>query len=271
MSNLKGRKFIGFFVILLSLLIAAFLIADKKELSLNDNIGDDKKRGFSLQRENKNLSDFEGDNLSRLLTSQSKDGNMTDIMANKLAQGFFEENQTNKNFEEEGLIVPNPNQLLDDFVGSTEEAINLEKYFIDDNQMNISNDNSQESIIIYYSQYKEIIRNYREKMEGLESLELFSKTNNVGSIVNLIKDFDLLIKDMKKLKVPSVFANLHMRTINTYIAERTILGSMVLIDQDPLRSMMAMELLPEIEDSFELLANDYILKFKELGFEVRIN
>ncbi len=272
MSSLKDRKFVGFFVILLSLILAVFLIADKRELSLNENDirNSEEKKGFSLKRENKNLNDFEGDNLSRFLTSQTKDGNMTEILASQLAQGFFEQNQGNSNLEE-GVFIPNPNELLDNFADLSEEAVNLEKHFIGGDQLNISNDNSQESILVYYSQYKEIIRNYRGKMKGMDNLELFSKTKNIGGVITLIKNFDLLIRDMKKLKVPLVFADLHLRTINTYIAEKTILGSMALIDEDPLKSMMAMELLPEIEESFGILANDYIFKFKELGFEVRIN
>lgn len=199
-----------------------------------------------------------------------KGGNMTEILANQLAQGFFEENQNNKNLEG-GIFIPNTNEFLNEFVNLSQEAVNLEKNFIDKNQLNITNDNSQESILVYYSQYKEIIRNYRKRINGLDNLELFSKTKNIGGIIHILKEFDLLINEMKKLKVPLVFVELHLRTINMYIAEKTILGLIVLIDEDPLKSMTAMELLPEVEENFEILANEYIAKFKELGFEVKIN
>lgn len=269
MKLLKNKKGLSILVITLALVIAGFLIFDKEGVSENV-LGDNQKKGFSLNEDGKKLDVTEGEDLSRFLVSQSSKLNLTEEFSKRMAQSMNIANEGQEGLIGEGnVMVPSGQDFISQSLGAYSDEFSIDDKFVRLEELVVLGDNSAEAIISYFTQLEEIISRYGEENDIVNNLSKFSNNQDAIYITPIIGSFDRAIKEMKKLKVPSDFVLLHKRVIDLHITQKEIFGSMIFSKDDPLRTAIALPLLKETEEDFNNLVNDFAIEMKKHGLAVK--
>ncbi len=269
----KNKKATSFIILSIALIIAIILISNGGEevvIGINSDIKNDqenKASGFQLERDGEKLGIIGVNDLSQYLTTQSKKRNLTRDLADKLSLGFVEANEFNED-PSQGVFTPDGYSIISTSLEDYSNEFGLKKDFITIKDLNIGGDNSQEAILSYYTQYRDTISEEVDKLDILNRLNKFNESKNLSYIFDIIDGYDSLISKMKKIKVPSDFIELHLENINLYISQKSIFGSLAQINDDPLRSLTAINLLEETEDKLSDLGLEFASALEKNGFKI---
>lgn len=252
----NSEKKISLFILTSAVIIAGILVfynpqAPKKSLADLQKEGSANAEGFSIEKENKQLGIISGDDLSALLTGRKPNENLTQRFADNLANGFVQANPSG--VSNDGTIVtPDSEVMLSQMLKDYSSELNWQDKYVQIKELNISNNNSRESIVNYFSQLSDITFKYGDKMqEVFYSLQYFAEEANEGYIKNIVNYYGQLIGELKKLSVPSNWLDVHKEIINTSIVMREIFVGLQNWKQDPLLALAGFDILPELKQKYE--------------------
>lgn len=274
----NSQKKIGLIVLGAALVMAGFLVFYDSD-SFKKSLADIKKEkeaalqveGFNLKQENKDLGVISSEDLSALLTGERPPENITQKFADNLAGGFIQVNP--EGVSNDGtVIVPDGEITLEQTLKDYSGDLNWEDKYVETKDLNISNNNSKENIINYYSQLADVTFKYANKMEGVVyNLKYFAEDMNEEYIKNIVVYYNQLIEELKKISTPSSWSDIHKEIINTSIAMREIFYELQNWREDPLGALVGFNILPELEGKYEsinLIIEDR-LKIDEISFNTK--
>lgn len=270
----NSQKKIGLFILGAALVMAGFLVFYDSD-SFKKSLADIKKEkeaalqveGFNLKQENKDLGVISSEDLSALLTGEKPPENLTQKFADNLAKGFIDSNPFGIQ-EGQEISVPDSQILLNQIANEQNKNID-NSLFVTQKELKISSDNSQNNIIGYYENYKEIIFKNSIKMKMGDNLEMFINTNNPSYLKLIPSYLQNIINELKSLNVPSDFSILHQDAINLFITEKGIFNSLINAGGDPLRAASALMTMEELSNKFSDLDKGFIQVLKNHGFEIQ--
>jgi hypothetical protein len=135
--------------------------------------------------------------------------------------------------------------------------------------LKITDDNSQQSILNYYENYKSIVSKYGVKMKMGDNLEMFVDTNNSDYLTLIPGYLQNMIGELKNLSVPSDFSLSHQDAINLFIMEKSIFDSLINVNDDPLKAASALMTMEELVNKFDDLDNSFVKVLKDHGFVIQ--
>lgn len=261
------RKKIGIFVMAGAIVLAGFLLfsPSNKPVSKNNQAGavNPTAEPFQLEKDteklgiNSNTPDLSG--LLSNLNSSGTDKNLTENFAETLNQGLIQAN--GQNFDPaQGVKTPGQEFVWNQFLQQIQNKNLFDQGNLDLKELNIDSDNSKEKVKDYFSALTEILQNYRSQdLNSLtKSLEAFTESQDPNYLLPVLNSYDQLVQQLKKLKVPSDWASLHLELVNLIGAEREIFASFANYQEDPLKAIIASE-------SFSSLSERELNLFLKIG------
>lgn len=240
-----NKKILAAVIIFGSLIIAVSII-------IFNNPSRKESAAANLQEQNNPLLQFNRQNPT--LTAEQKlavavsaagSGNLTDAFAKLYFQEMVKQNPDNFQPDQKGLKLPTDISNLalpeDQVAQLTDQSFQIAPFEIKD--IKTTNDNSTQAQLAYVKALQEINEKNFSRIENnifdIANQWLFEqKKEPLQTIVKIIPG---QIKDLLNLTVPSLWQEFHLQNLNLWqkklVAYSALLGS----EQDPLKSMMAMQ------------------------------
>lgn len=249
------RKKIGIFVMAGAIVLAGFLLfsPSNKPVSKN-NQGDAanaKAESFQLEKDNEKI----GQNLDLLVLNS--DENLTDKITADISQKILDLNQGN-DLSSGNLTVPNEELLSQELIDKykSDFLVNLQTITTDD--LRPIKDDLPISSINYLKNILQIIRDNKITDDLIiGAIAGFADTQKEDYLINPINSLGKAILELKQLLVPASWLALHRELINLNLTKKEILSSFYSSQKDPIKALIAVELLSEV-DAQSTIWNNYV-------------
>lgn len=263
------RKKIGIFLLAGAMVLAGFLLFSPSDTSkLTDNQGGStnvKAEPFQLEKDNEKI----GQNLEFLAFNPEE--SLTDRITADISQRVLDLNQNN-DLSAGNLTVPNEElfsqELIDKY--KNDFLANLQEITIDD--LRPIQDNLPYSSIDYLKGVFQIIRDNKITDDlVIEAIAGFAETENEDFLTNPINSLDKAILELKQLPIPTSWLALHRELINLNLTKKEILSSFHSSPQDPIKALIAADLLSEIDAKAAIWSNYAAQKLQQDGVVFEFN
>ena len=131
---------------------------------------------------------------------------------------------------------------------------------ITDEQIKISNNNSQEAINNYFAKTSSII-NSEDFLFNLKNINLLLsvfETNEFSKLDKIIKSNDIKIGQIKEIIVPSSWKEIHKKTLGLSILTRNIFVSLRGVENDFLKASLALQELENLPVKWNALTQEIL-------------
>lgn len=161
------------------------------------------------------------------------------------------------------LVGPNEENIL--------EILDIFEITITDEQIKISQDNSQEAVQLYISEISQWLNSdvFFFQDEALQIIANAFKNSDFSALDKLIKLNDSWIEQMKEIIVPSSWKEIHKRGLEIIILFRNIFVSLRDYQSDPFKAYYAAEQLEKLSYQWNNLIKQAIALAKSQGIELQ--
>ena len=129
-------------------------------------------------------------------------------------------------------------------------------------ELNISEDNSKEAVKQYVSDFVNALSG--NPAPGQNGMKLFAEalqSNNTEEMYKYINYYEKMISRLKKVLIPSGFGDIHKREIELFISSKNSYGIIDQMESDPIKVLLAMDKLEEINSELFELDRDFTNKY----------
>jgi len=143
---------------------------------------------------------------------------------------------------------------------------------INDQDINISQDNSQEAIKLYLSQVSSILKsnNFFLQEQTTEAVTKAFEQGDFSKLDEIIKTNDNKIEQAKKVVVPSTWKEVHKQGLALTLLIRNIFVSFRDISNDPLKAYIALDRLEKFPDQWNELMKKAFDLAKSQGIDLSL-
>ncbi|HLD34363.1 MAG TPA: hypothetical protein VJB62_00715, partial [Patescibacteria group bacterium] len=178
--------------------------------------------------------------------------NLTNILAENVAKQIIEGKLGNISDALDSTAIQTSNQVVNDAINQTiAQAMNeFSLPNISDDEIAISSDNSGDAIESYAGKIVQIMSDWEEKTSTQPSQtpqtegEIFYNaisTRDFGQVSQYAQYYAGVSEDLKKIPVPSTLKEIHKKQIGIFKVTANIYQAIKEIDQDPLKTTLAIE------------------------------
>jgi len=238
------RKKLGIIILASALVVAGILVfyPYSKPATKNSqgNKTAAKAESFKLEKDSQKI----GTNLE-LLALKPED-NLTDKITSDISQKILDLNQNN-DLSAGLLTVPNEDLLSQELIDKYKNEVWSSFQSVGIGDLKIIPDNIPQSSLDYLKNIFQIIHDNKITDDlVMEAIAGFSDTQKEDYLAGPIQSLDKAILEFERLPVPTSWAYLHRDLINLNLAKKEILSSFYSSQNDPLKALIAAELMDEI-------------------------
>ncbi|MGB9847985.1 MAG: hypothetical protein ACP5IX_00310 [Patescibacteria group bacterium] len=201
---------------------------------------------FSLEKAKQKLSA----NVESL--DVKEEDNLTSKVANELAQQIISLN-ANNDLSSGQLEVPNEELFSDEMIKK------CTNYFLENVPVTtlaelkfISQEEPPFTSLKYFVEAMKVLADHKITDDVFqERLQSFLDNEDPTFLVDMINDLSLAIDDLKKLPIPSSYANLHLDLINFLNTKQAILKALYNYQKDPISGLVASQLLEDLDNAYQ--------------------
>jgi len=249
------RKKLGIIILASALVVAAVLLfypfSKPGTKNSQGNKAAAKAQPFKLEKDSQKI----GTNLEFL--AFKSEANLTDKIASDISQKILDLNQTN-DLSGGMLSVPNEDLLSQELIDKYKNEFWSSFQSVGIEDLKIIPDKIPQTSLDYLKNIFQII--YDNKITDdllMGAIAGFSDTQKEDYLAGPIQSLDKAILEFERLSVPTSWAYLHRDLINLNLAKKEILSSFYSSQSDPLRALIAAELVDEI-NSRSSTWNNYV-------------
>ncbi len=196
--------------------------------------------------------------------------NFTETVARSIFSGMRRLDQENKSpfdyFDPSNPSGKNSKKAVESAISSLENPLSFLEVSINDGELNISADNSKEAKIRYLETIKKIIAENADEfyLNPLIALEKITLSNDISGVNHLEEIYSRLSSDFSNVSTPSDFAELHKKYILFSKKTSAVYQNIAGFYDDPIKSYLAAQVLPEMIKTEAEIKKEYIQKEKEI-------
>lgn len=234
-----NKKMVAVFIITVGVVLSVFIIIQKqKNMALEgfSNTANKDNPSFQFESNEPSFKVAQNNDLSGPLPVLETD-NLTDYLIQLYSQEFFEGGPDT--LSSEGLTA-----LLQE---TTIQPSALSRFSIDD--ISISTDDSTRNQIIYIETVGLFLYEHFKDFENeniLTALKSFFEKNDPSLFEFLISAIPPYINDLLTLNVPPSWKEIHVQMLNLWEEKLITYKAIVDLQEDPLRTILAVQQLPEL-------------------------
>jgi hypothetical protein len=190
--------------------------------------------------------------------SSSSTVNLSEVIAKKIANEFVVANPngsitvSGKNY----VNVPKPEELTNDLLTEAQKNFDPNSLVpaIKDSDIKISEDNSKEALVNYFTSFNTIILSNGKNLPS----NIISSDVNIQSsdFLKLVDVYNSTIKDLYSLTVPRAALNIDKKEIELLTTEKNIYQNLANLNQDPLTANLSLNVLSNVYDGYDKLKVD---------------
>lgn len=193
--------------------------------------------------------------------------NLTDELAKALAEAMKASSQNSFQTDSSGSLELTDSNLVDNAL-ATALAKSPQLYLVptlEDENIKISSDDSLTAGQNFVDQVAQILtsNNQSQKID-MEAAQKAVQTKNYSELNQFIKNYKNSFLAIKELSVPPSWKEIHKKNLALIIANANILEAIKLINDDPLRALLALQQYQEIVlPGLEQIADDGLKLIKQ--------
>jgi hypothetical protein len=190
--------------------------------------------------------------------SSSSTVNLSEVIAKKIASEIAAANPngsitvSGKNY----VNVPKPEELTNDLLTEAQKNFDPNSLVptIKDSDIKISEDNSKEALVNYFTAFNTIILSNGKKLPS----NLISSAANIQSsdFLKIVDVYNSTIKDFYNLTVPRAALNIDKKEIELLTTEKNIYQNLANLNQDPLTANLSLNVLSNVYEGYDKLKTD---------------
>lgn len=185
-----------------------------------------------------------------LLTAESSQENVTKNFTKNLVKNIQEENPTGPttDINGKGLNVPSPDQIALDLIIKAQSSFDPSKLkpAIKDNDLNISQDNSRDSLINYLKNLYKIMGDSGKLLTG----DPAEKEMDMEEVNQFISMYEMAYKNLFPVNVPSSLLSIHKKELQLLGAKWATYTAIKNYEQDPLLAILVAQNLNQLDNEF---------------------
>ncbi len=188
--------------------------------------------------------------------SASSTQNITNLITQKIAESIADQNKDGFITSSDGktlISAPKPEKMVSDLIAEAQKNFdpNSLRPQISDSFLNISEDNSKQALINYFSSFLNIINTASKQIP--DSLNNSVEDIQISDFSKMVSIHTQAINSFYALSVPKIALNIHKKELELITTEKNIYEKLANADQDPMTAFLAANELLKIENEFAIL------------------
>lgn len=175
--------------------------------------------------------------------------NLTDELAKALSETMKASSQNSFQTDSNGSLELTDNSLVDNALAAA-LAKSPQLYLVptlEDKDIKISSDDSLTAGQNFVDQVAQILTNNNQSQKiDMEAAQEAAQTKNYSELNQFIKNYKNSFLAIKELPAPPSWKEIHKKNLALIIANANILEALKLVDDDPLRALIALQQYQEI-------------------------